>query len=113
MPWRESPHQRGWRGKTGTSLSHALGEAGVVHVPRLELTVRILADRSVWRGHAECVFTAPELFALEDEVRVCPLADGVDGALSHRARDAEDVCPVHALTDKSSRARPKPEAVAP
>ena len=60
--------------------------------------MRIIADRGICRGHAQCVVASPELFTLDGDGRVTVLVPEPDGAHVEDAYDAADVCPVQAIT---------------
>lgn len=61
--------------------------------------MRIVVDAARCEAHGECVLAAPELFDLVDDdapVKVLGQPSGDDA--EQQARDAENVCPVGAIT---------------
>jgi ferredoxin len=60
--------------------------------------MRIIADRTVCQGHGQCVFAAPDVFALDEEDRVPLKVEAHDDAALERAGDVAEVCPVQAIT---------------
>ena len=62
-----------------------------------QLTIEV--DAGVCEGHGECVTVAPELFDLgDDEGAVHVIGQPDDADLQNKARGAERVCPVGAIT---------------
>lgn len=67
-----------------------MGEVRIVGSTRIEITEDCI-------GSGQCVSSAPEVFRLDDD-GYAMLTDGLLGPESiHRARNAEDVCPMGAV----------------
>jgi ferredoxin len=61
--------------------------------------MKIRVDPALCEGHGECVAAAPEFFDFgEDDGAVHILADPLDEVSQARARGAERVCPVGAIS---------------
>ena len=61
--------------------------------------MRIHVDPLVCEGHGECVAVAPEFFDLgDDDGAVHVLGEAVDEESRAKARGAERVCPVGAIS---------------
>jgi ferredoxin len=61
--------------------------------------MRIHVDPAVCEGHGECVAVAPELFDLgDDDGAVHVLGEALDEESQTKARGAERVCPVGAIS---------------
>jgi ferredoxin len=61
--------------------------------------MRIVVDTSLCEAHGECVAVAPELFDLgDDDGAVQVVGQPSDEALREKARGAERVCPVGAIS---------------
>ena len=60
------------------------------------LTVRV--DRDVCQNHGQCVFSAPQVFELDDDGELVQLQDEVGEDLRDAVEEAADVCPVQAIT---------------
>jgi ferredoxin len=67
--------------------------------------MRVEVDLNKCQDHGQCVYAAPELFALDDHGRLSlrSRADElytaeVDDALAEELQEAADVCPLQAIT---------------
>ncbi|MEU3460641.1 ferredoxin [Streptomyces sp. NPDC006733] len=59
--------------------------------------MRVTVDRTRCQDHGQCVFSAPDVFRLDEEGHLVH-ADEVDEALREDVEDAADVCPLQAIT---------------
>ncbi|MEV7907599.1 ferredoxin, partial [Streptomyces anulatus] len=57
--------------------------------------MKVIVDMDVCKDHGQCVFSAPEVFQLDDGGRLVYESD-VDGALRDSVEEAADVCPLQA-----------------
>jgi len=62
------------------------------------MSFKVVVDRDLCQDHGQCVFAAPEVFALDDDGRLVVLVDEPDEALRAKCEEAADVCPVQAIT---------------
>ena len=62
------------------------------------MALKVVVDMDVCQDHGQCVFAAPEVFALNDNGKLVVLI--AEPAESQRAavEDAADVCPVQAIS---------------
>jgi ferredoxin len=60
--------------------------------------VNVSVDRTVCRGHAQCVMIAPEVFALDDSDRARVLTPAVLPEHEAAVDDASVMCPQAAIT---------------
>ncbi|ONH55536.1 ferredoxin [Frankia sp. CcI49] len=61
--------------------------------------MRVLVDPALCQGHARCVLSAPEVFALDDiECHAYVAADPVPDELAEAVRRAAESCPEQAIT---------------
>jgi ferredoxin len=64
----------------------------------IPMTDEILADRGLCDGYGNCVFVAPEIFALDDQDRVVLLRTTADPGSCDEIMLAIAECPTRALT---------------
>lgn len=62
------------------------------------MSFTIVVDRNVCQDHGQCVFSAPDVFQLDDDGRLVVLVDEPGDALRSKCEDAADVCPVQAIS---------------
>jgi ferredoxin len=60
--------------------------------------INVRVDRDVCQNHGQCVFSAPQVFELDDDGELVQLQDDVDEDLRDAVEEAADVCPVQAIT---------------
>ena len=60
--------------------------------------IKVVVDRDVCQNHGQCVFSAPQVFELDDDGELVQLQDEVDDDLRDNVEEAADVCPVQAIT---------------
>lgn len=61
--------------------------------------MKIIRDPNVCEAHGECILVAPELFDLGDDTGAVVLLNDSPGPELHdKARHAEKVCPLGAIT---------------
>jgi ferredoxin len=67
--------------------------------------VKIEVDLHKCQDHGQCVYAAPDLFALDDDGRLALRSEAtgvyradVDEALADEVQEAADVCPLQAIT---------------
>ena len=60
--------------------------------------IRVVVDRDVCQNHGQCVFSAPQVFELDDDGELVQLQDEVGEDLRAVVEEAADVCPVQAIT---------------
>ncbi len=60
--------------------------------------IKVVVDRDVCQNHGQCVFSAPQVFELDDEGDLVVLQEHVDESLRDNVEEAADVCPVQAIT---------------
>jgi len=58
----------------------------------------VRVDRDVCQNHGQCVFSAPQVFELDDDGELVQLQDDVGEDLRDAVEEAADVCPVQAIT---------------
>lgn len=58
--------------------------------------MRVIVDRDKCQDHGQCVFSAPEVFALDVDGRLVYDAEP-DPALLDEVEEAADVCPMQAI----------------
>lgn len=62
------------------------------------MSFTVTVDWDLCQDHGQCVFSAPEVFQLDDAGRLKVLVEEPDEALRSRCEEAADVCPVQAIT---------------
>ncbi len=60
------------------------------------MTIKIDVDMSLCQHYGQCVFEAPEVFALNADDKLEYLAEA-DESLRHNVEAAVDVCPMQAI----------------
>ena len=60
--------------------------------------IKVVVDRDVCQNHGQCVFSAPQVFELDDDGELVQLQDEVGDGLREAVEEAADVCPVQAIT---------------
>ena len=60
--------------------------------------IKVVVDRDVCQNHGQCVFSAPQVFELNDDGELVQLQDEVGEDLREAVEEAADVCPVQAIT---------------
>ncbi len=60
--------------------------------------IKVLVDMDVCQNHGQCVFSAPQVFELDDDGDLVILQEDVDESLRDNVEEAADVCPVQAIT---------------
>jgi ferredoxin len=60
--------------------------------------IKVVVDRDVCQNHGQCVFSAPQVFELDDDGELVQLQDEVDESLRDAVEEAADVCPVQAIS---------------
>jgi len=60
--------------------------------------MKVVVDRGLCADHGQCVFSAPEVFQLDDGGKLVYEAGELDEALRDRVEDAADVCPMQAIS---------------
>lgn len=55
-------------------------------------------DLNVCQDHGQCVYAAPQVFAINDQGSLVVLVDEPDDSLRASVEDAADVCPVQAIS---------------
>ena len=60
--------------------------------------MRVVVDADVCGGFGQCVAKAPAVFALTDDGYAVVLLDDVPTELESAVREAEQLCPTHAIT---------------
>ena len=59
--------------------------------------MKVIVDRDLCAGHGQCVFAAPEIFALDAHGKL--VYEPVPGpVVRDKAEEAADACPVQAIT---------------
>ena len=59
--------------------------------------MKVIVDMDVCKDHGQCVFSAPEVFQINDSGRLV-YESGPDDALRDAVEEAADVCPLQAIT---------------
>lgn len=59
--------------------------------------MKVVVDMDICQNHGQCVFSAPDVFQLDDDGRLVYVAEP-DEALREDIEDAADVCPLQAIT---------------
>lgn len=59
--------------------------------------MKVIVDMDVCKDHGQCVFSAPEVFQLNEEGRLVYNAEP-DESLREAVEEAADVCPLQAIT---------------
>ncbi|HYY11235.1 MAG TPA: ferredoxin [Kineosporiaceae bacterium] len=60
--------------------------------------IKVLVDMDVCQNHGQCVFSAPQVFELDDDGTLVVLQGEVGEDLRDAVEEAADVCPVQAIT---------------
>ena len=67
--------------------------------------MKIEVDLRKCQDHGQCVYAAPDLFALDDDGRLALRSEAtdvyhaeIDPALADEVQEAADVCPLQAIT---------------
>lgn len=60
--------------------------------------MRVIVDRARCQDHGQCCFSAPSVFELGADGRMCVLNEEPDEALRAAVEEAADVCPEQAIT---------------
>jgi ferredoxin len=60
--------------------------------------VKVEVDADVCGGFGQCVTRCPEVFALTDDGYAAVLLPDLPAELEEAVRDAEQLCPTHAIT---------------
>jgi ferredoxin len=60
--------------------------------------IKVLVDMDVCQNHGQCVFSAPQVFELDDDGDLVQLQGEVGEDLRDAVEEAADVCPVQAIT---------------
>ena len=60
--------------------------------------IKVVVDRDVCQNHGQCVFSAPQVFELDDDGELVQLQDEVGEDLRPNVEEAADVCPTQAIT---------------
>jgi len=64
----------------------------------MNMALKVVVDMDVCQDHGQCVFAAPEVFALNDDGKLVVLIAEPDESLRAAVEDAADVCPVQAIS---------------
>lgn len=59
--------------------------------------MKVIVDMDVCKDHGQCVFSAPEVFQINENGRLVYEADP-DESLRDAVEEAADVCPLQAIT---------------
>ncbi|MFG1948161.1 ferredoxin [Nonomuraea sp. NPDC048826] len=59
--------------------------------------MRVVVDMNKCQDHGQCVFSAPEVFRMDDDGRLV-YVDEPDESLRADVEDAADVCPLQAIS---------------
>jgi ferredoxin len=60
--------------------------------------IKVVVDMDVCQNHGQCVFSAPQVFELDDDGDLVQLQEEVGDDLRDAVEEAADVCPVQAIT---------------
>ncbi len=60
--------------------------------------IKVVVDMDVCQNHGQCVFSAPQVFELDDDGDLVQLQEEVGEDLRDAVEEAADVCPVQAIT---------------
>ena len=60
--------------------------------------IKVVVDLDVCQNHGQCVFSAPQVFELDDDGTLVQLQAEVGDDLRDAVEEAADVCPVQAIT---------------
>lgn len=67
--------------------------------------MKVEVDLRKCQDHGQCVYAAPDLFALDDDGRLALRSEGadvygaeIDPAQAEQVQEAADVCPLQAIT---------------
>lgn len=58
--------------------------------------MKVIVDMDICQNHGQCVFSAPEVFRLNDQGRL-EYRSAPDDALREAVEEAADVCPLQAI----------------
>ncbi|GAA1242700.1 ferredoxin [Streptomyces sp. NPDC056121] len=58
--------------------------------------MKVVVDMNKCQDHGQCVFSAPDVFQLDDTGRLAYVSDP-DDALRDEVEEAADVCPLQAI----------------
>ncbi|MFB6777972.1 MULTISPECIES: ferredoxin [unclassified Streptomyces] len=58
--------------------------------------MKVVVDMNKCQDHGQCVFSAPDVFQLDDNGRLAYVCDP-DDALRDEVEEAADVCPLQAI----------------
>ncbi|MEU9227550.1 ferredoxin [Streptomyces massasporeus] len=58
--------------------------------------MKVVVDMNKCQDHGQCVFSAPDVFRMDDDGRLAYVPDP-DGALRDEVEEAADVCPLQAI----------------
>ncbi|MCX4531841.1 ferredoxin [Streptomyces sp. NPDC002596] len=58
--------------------------------------MKVVVDMNKCQDHGQCVFSAPDVFQLDDNGRLAYVSDP-DDALRDEVEEAADVCPLQAI----------------
>ncbi|MFC3981746.1 ferredoxin [Streptosporangium jomthongense] len=86
-------------GARGLPCGRFPGAAPTPVPPRITRSseMKVIVDMGVCKDHGQCVFSAPEVFRLDENGRLAYEPD-VDEALRDAVEEAADVCPLQAIT---------------
>ncbi|WP_433223659.1 ferredoxin [Microtetraspora malaysiensis] len=59
--------------------------------------MKVVVDMDVCKDHGQCVFSAPEVFQINENGRLAYVAEP-DESLRDAVEEAADVCPLQAIT---------------
>ncbi len=59
--------------------------------------MKVIVDMDVCKDHGQCVFSAPEVFQINDSGRLV-YEPAPDDSLREAVEEAADVCPLQAIT---------------
>ncbi|MFF3667857.1 MULTISPECIES: ferredoxin [Microtetraspora] len=59
--------------------------------------MKVVVDMDVCKDHGQCVFSAPEVFQINENGRLVYVAEP-DESLRDAVEEAADVCPLQAIT---------------
>ncbi|WP_067135847.1 ferredoxin [Microtetraspora malaysiensis] len=59
--------------------------------------MKVVVDMDVCKDHGQCVFSAPEVFQINENGRLVYVAES-DESLRDAVEEAADVCPLQAIT---------------
>ncbi|MEU8248084.1 ferredoxin [Nonomuraea sp. NPDC048916] len=59
--------------------------------------MKVIVDMEICKDHGQCVFSAPEVFQLNENGRLVYVAEP-DESLRDAVEEAADVCPLQAIT---------------